>query len=318
MAEQNYTEEIDLNYLFRKSNNFFKKSVRAIFLIFNFFLKYWIVTLLLLIIGIGYGFYKDSISSKVYKNEGIIIPNFESVDYLYGTIEELNKRIHLSDTLYLKEIIGNNYHSLKKIEIEPISDIYNMMTKSREQIDVFRIIYQNQEFDKFVENISTSKYFKFHKITFTIKGENRSKEIIKNIFSYWNNNSHFKEYEKIYSENAVFQVYEYKNMISQVDSIIKAISSASNNNQSSGVVISDNTNLHLLLQQKREMLNELLQAEIRLNDYTEPIKLVNMDYEVQAVGISNIIKYPLLLLFLFSLIFFIRFLLFRMRAIAYQ
>lgn len=318
MAQQNYTEEIDLSYLLRKFNDFLKKCIRAFFMIIGFFLKYWIVTLILLIVGIGYGYYKDSTATKSFKNRGIIIPNYESVDYLYNTIDELNKRIHAQDTVFLKEVLGNNANSLRKVEIEPISDIYNMMTKSREQIDVFRILYQNQELDKFVENLTTGKYFKYHEITFSIKGEDKSEQVINDLMSYWNNIPHFKEYQEIYAENAVFQVQEYKQMIAQVDSIIHAIGASSNTNQGSGVVISDNTNLHLLLQQKEDMLNSLLQAEVRLSDYKEPIKMVYMDYEVKVESIPNVFKYPIFLIALFGLIFFIKFLLVRMRRIAYN
>lgn len=314
MAEQNYTEEVDLNHLMRKFSNFFKKCIRAVFMVLNFFIKYWIVTLILLFIGVGYGYYKDNTTSKVFKNEGIVVPNFESVDYLYNTIEEFNERINNGDSIFLKKFLGQDYAAIKTIEIEPISDIYNMMTKSREQIDVFRILYQNQEIDKFVENVATNKYFKFHKITFIIKGENKSEAVIEDILAFWNSNEHFREYEKIYRNNAEFQVLEYEKMIAQVDSIVKAITTSSNQNQ--GVVISENSSLHLLLERKKDMLNDLLKAKIRLSDYTEPIKMVYMHYDIEQRGFSNKVKYPIILLFFFGSIFFIRFLFIRMKRIA--
>jgi uncharacterized membrane protein len=304
MADQNYTEEIDLSYLWRKFTAFIKSCIRAGFMVLAFFAKYWIVTLVLLLVGIGYGYYKDQTSSKTFKNEGIVIPNYESVDYLYSNIDEFNKRIYNQDTVFLKSVLGENYKALRKIEIEPISDIYNMMTKSREQIDVFRILFQNQELDKFTENIITGKYFKFHKISFLIVGEQASQSVIQDVFTHWNNNSHFRSYETIYSSNAEFQVEEYRKMIGQVDSIIKAISRGSANNQGSGVVISDNTNLHLLLEQKRSMLDRLLQAEVRLADYTDPIKMVYMDYDIEVRAIPNVLKYPILFVGIFGFIFF--------------
>lgn len=318
MTEQNYTEEIDLGYLLRKLNDFVKKCIRAFFMILNFFLKYWIVTLALVIIGIGYGYYTDATSKKTFKNEGFIIPNFESVDYLYNTIDELNKRIHNNDTVFLKELLGSNYKALKKVNIEPIADIYNMMTKSREQIDVFRILYQNQELDKFIDNITTSKHFKFHKITFSVRGENQSEHIFNSLLTSWNNSPHFQNYHDIYLKNAEFQVEKYYEMIAQVDSIVKAISMSAGNNQGTGVAISDNTNLHLLLAQKKAMLTDLLDAEIRLNDYTDPVKLVYMDYDVEVGSVPNIFKYPIFLVGLFGFIFLIRFLIIEMKKIAYS
>jgi len=316
MAEQNYTEEIDLSYLWRKFTAFIKSCIRAGFMVLAFFAKYWIVTLVLLLVGIGYGYYKDQTSSKTFKNEGIVIPNYESVDYLYSNIDEFNKRIYNQDTVFLKSVLGENYKALRKIEIEPISDIYNMMTKSREQIDVFRILFQNQELDKFTENIITGKYFKFHKISFTIKGKGASEEVIKDIQSYWNSSEHFLEYGRVYRENAEFQVKEYKNMIAQVDAIIQSLTTEPVRSQNPGVVINENSNLYLLLDRKQDMLTELLQAEVRLSDYTEPVKLVYMDYEVESTSISNAIKYPIFLIALFGFIFFVRFIYKKMKEIA--
>src|SRR5690554_3567717 len=254
MSQQHSSEEIDLGYLFRKFNAFIKRCIRAGFMVLAFFAKYWLVTLVLLLVGVGYGYYKDQTSSKTFKNEGIVIPNFESVDYLYSNIEEINNRIANNDSIFLKDIFGENFKAIRKIEIEPIPDIYNVMTKSREQIDVFRILYQNQEFDQFTENIATSKYFKFHKISFTTRGEGVSEEVIKNIQTFWNSNEHFQEYGEIYRENAEFQVKEYKHMIAQVDSIIKFLTTAAVRNENPGVIISENNNLHQLIIQKQDML----------------------------------------------------------------
>lgn len=314
MAEQNYSEDVDLSYLMRKFNNFFKKCIKALFAVLGFFVKYWLVTVLLIIAGIGYGYYKESKKSKIFTNEGIVIPNFESVDYLYATIEELNSRIKTGDTVFLKEILGENARALRQVEIEPISDIYNLMTRSREQIDVFRILYQNQDFDKFIDNIATSKYFKYHKINFVVRGENKSQEVIDAVLTHWNSNQHFREYESIFLKNAQFQVKEYQSMIAQVDSVIKAISASSS--PGSNVVISDNTNLHMLLVQKKELLDGLLQAEIKVNDYTEPVKIVYMDYDVEVTSISDIFKYPVLFVLIFGFLFFIRFLYKRLKQIA--
>lgn len=303
MAEDNTSEEIDLGYLFRKISDFFKKVVRTMFLILAFYLKYWIVLLILTLLGVGYGIYQDSFVDKMYLNEGIVIPNFESVDYLYGKVDHFNDRLNQRDTVFIKQVFGRNYKGIKKIEIEPISDIYNMMTRSREQIDVFRILYQNQELAKFVEDITTSKYFKYHKITFKTKGENDSKEAISTVLNYWNSNEHYKEYDSVYKNNAVFQVNEYKRMIVQVDSLLAAVSREARN-EGAGVIISENSNPHLLFDRKREMLNELLEAEKRVADYTNPIKLVYMDYDLEIGSFPNKIKNPVLLIMGFSLIFF--------------
>lgn len=307
-ANSNQTEEIDLGYLFKKIGDLFNRCVKILFQIISFFLKYKFIVLALIIIGFAYGYYKDSTAKKSYSNQGIVIPNFGSVDYLYNNIEHLNAKISSRDTLFLKKVLDTNFRKIKKIEIEPITDIYNLMTKSREQIDVFRILFQNQDLSDFVEDMTTSKYYKYHQINFNIVGDASSEKIVGDILNFWNSNEHYTKYASIYRENANFQVTENKNMIAQIDSIISSITSGNVKSTNPGVVISENTNLHFLIERKSELLDELLASEIRQADYDDAIKLVNMEYNIYtSSGISNKIKYPIQLVFLFSLIFFIRY-----------
>ena len=105
MAQQQHSsEEVDLGYLFKSIGGFFKKILRTLFLILDFFKKYFIIIIILLIIGFAYGYYKDYNAIKTYDNEVIVIPNFESVDYLYDKVEAINKKIASGDTIYLQNV----------------------------------------------------------------------------------------------------------------------------------------------------------------------------------------------------------------------
>jgi len=316
MIEHHSSGEIDMKYLFRKFKNFLKKIIKIFYSIIAFFIKYWVVTLILLLIGIGWGYYVDKNTKDIYKSEGIVIPNFGSVDYLYSSIDEINGRISTSDTVFLKSMLGENYGALKEIKIEPISDIYNTMTKSREQLEVFRILYQNQDFDKFIENLANSKYFKYHKIEFTVEGANVSKLVINDLLKHINQNKHFEGYQSIYKENAAFQLQEYNKMFIQIDSVLASISNGYTKSQNPGVIISDNNNLATLFQRKQEMLTDLLEANVRFSDYTETVKLVFMNYDIKQSSLPKKIKYPVLLIVLFAFVFFLRFLFFKMKHIA--
>lgn len=317
MEQQEPIEEIDLGYLFKKINAFFRNIIRALFKVLSFFIKFWIVILALVLVGVAYGYYLDFTAKKTYLNEGIVIPNFESVDYLYENIQHLNDKISQNDTVFLKKVFPSGYDRIQGIEVEPISDIYNMVTKSREQIDVFRILFQNQDLDKFVNDITTSKYFKYHKVSITVLGKENTEELVSDVFSYWNRNEHFKAYEEIYQQNAAFQIAEYRKMISQVDSIIYSINSVSKEveTSNSGVIISENNNIHSLFERKTIMLAELQNLELKQSDYNSIIKLVNMDYNVEKTSVSKKIKYPIILVGLFAFIFFLRFLFLKLKYI---
>lgn len=315
----NPQEEIDLGYLLNKIGVFFKNLIKLFFLILAFFQKYIIVTVVLIIIGIAYGYYKDKKAEKKYENETIVIPNFESVDYLYGKVEAFNSKLSIRDTIFLKDVLGTNSRKIRKIEIEPIVDIYNFVSKSREHIDVFRILFQNQELSDFVEDMATSKYYKYHKLNFTIVGDESSEKIINDILQYFNSNEHYLEYQEVGRENTLLEIAENTKMIAQIDSVFKAVSTFTSQEKSNqSFFINDNSQLNDLLISKRELLEDRMNLMMRYKDETEVIKLVSADYNLKPEGfyISNKLKYPILLILIFSLIFFTRYAYKKLKVIA--
>lgn len=304
MAQQHSSEEVDLKYLFRKSNNFFRRLAKAFFEVIDFLKRYFIILIILLLIGFAYGYYKDHTSEKTYNTEVIVIPNFESVDYMYGRVEAINSKIIQGDTLYLKNILGKDFEKLKKIKIEAIVDIYNFISKSNRNYDVLRLIAEKQSFSKYAEDLSTSKYYKYHRINISTEGTSSSEEIVRGLLAYLNENEHFKEYQKIYKENNVHNLQEHYTMIAQIDSILKINSVL--DNRATNVSINNGSDLFNLVDRKRLLIREILELKMEAIDYSYPIKKVSIDYNLESkkiLQISNKIKYPLLLVFLFSLVF---------------
>lgn len=308
LDQKNQSEEIDLGFLIHKINQLFKKSIVALFKIISFYLNYKFVVIALIVIGVAYGYYKDATAKPVFNNEAIVIPNFESVDYLYDKVEALNAKIESKDSIYLKTILDTNYRKVRKIEIEPIVDIYNFISKSRENIDIFRIFTQNQDIKEYMDEFSNSKYYKYHRMNIKIKGEQDSPEIFNQILSFFNDNNHYKNYQKDFIDRNNKQIEIHEQMIIQIDTILSSVtSSAGQSNQ--GVLISDNSQLHNLIERKRILSEEILKMKIQAVDYEDIIKVVKADYnliETEGFTISPKIKSPLLLIFLFSMVFFIR------------
>lgn len=317
-ATSNQQEEIDLGYLINKINQLFRRAVVALYDIISFYLKYKFIVLALIIVGFGYGFYKESNSRPVLDNKAIVIPNFESVDYLYEKVDALNAKIQLKDSVFLKSIFGSNHKRVKKVEIESISDLYNFAAKSRENIDILRILFKDQEVSEFVEDITTSKYFKYHKLNVKIVGTSETQEIFNQTISFFNNNSHFSDYKSNFIENNDWQIEVNKQMITQIDSILSSmISSGNQSNQ--GVLISDNSQLHNLIERKRLLAESSLKLQMQAVDFEDIIKVVSADFnliETEGFVISPKIKYPILLLFFFTLFFFFRYLFKNLKRIA--
>lgn len=317
MAQQNSSEEVDLGYLLKSIGGFFKKILRALFLILDFFKKYYIIIIVLLIIGFAYGYYKDYNTIKVYNNEVLIIPNFESVDYLYDKVEAINNKITSGDTIYLQKILDTNFQKLNSIKLEPIVDIYNFVSKSYRNYDVLRLIAEKQDFSEYIEDLSTSKYYKYHRMDVSITGKESSEKIINDLLSFLNDNEHFKMYQDIYVENNKFEIQEHHNMISQIDSLLKANSTI--NNVGSGVSINNSTDLFNLIDRKRQLIENLEQLNMAKIDYESPIKKVSVDYNLEPkrfLSFSNKVKYPIFLVFLFSVMFLLIYVLKHLRKYA--
>lgn len=311
LEHKNQSEEIDLSLLTKKLNNALKKSIILIFGALGVFIKYKIIVAILVIIGFAYGFYKDKTTQKIFYNKVIVIPNFGSVDYLYEKVEALNAKVVARDSVYLKTILGPNYGNLRKIEIEPIVDIYNFAAQSRENIDIFRILFQNQDLSEFVEDMTTSKYYKHHNLNFSISGIDSSEKIVNDILTYFNENEHYKLYKDEIRENTDFLLKENLKMIAQIDSILQSATYVSKSKElASSFSINDNGDLGALIYRKELILNDrvsLIQENI---DQFEIIKTVSANYNLMPTDtfiISNKIKYPLLLILLFSVFFFMRY-----------
>src|SRR6476469_6965860 len=96
-------QEIDLGAISKNVGNAFRNLNAFIFDCIQFFLRNIIIIGLLLVIGIGLGYYLDE-TRKTYDHRIIVTPNFGSVDYLYNKIDLLNSKIKERDTLFLKSI----------------------------------------------------------------------------------------------------------------------------------------------------------------------------------------------------------------------
>ena len=228
------------------------------------------------------------------------------MDYLYDKIDELNLKIAAQDTVYLKKVLDTNFSKLNIIEIEPIVDLYNFISESRQNIDILKIISQNQDFSEYVENVATSKYYKYHRMQISIKGKKSSEKITADLLKYFNENKHFQEYQKIYKHTKDIEVEEHFVMIAQLDSLIKANYTIQKGGAS--VSVSNNTDQFNLVEKKRQILENLERLRVQQSDYSTPIKEVSAIYNMEPQNFFNIsskVKYPLLFVLLFCLVFFI-------------
>ena len=103
VPQTNDDHEIDLVRISQKINTFFKSINRGIFNVIQFFVRNWIVVLLLIVVGFSIGNLLDKMEKK-FDNQIIVKPNFESVDYLYSKIDLLESKIEQHDTNFFRKI----------------------------------------------------------------------------------------------------------------------------------------------------------------------------------------------------------------------
>ena len=317
---ENNQDEIDLGYLFKKISSFFKSLIRLLFMVIAFFIKYIIIILVLIITGVAIGYFLDKNKTDIYNNELIVIPNFESTQYLYDKVDALSAKIKDRDTVFLKSTIGSNYRELKSLEAEPIVDIFNFASATRERVDLFKALTDKQDIPDYLKDPQNFQYFKYQHVTVKIKGKEHSKEIIDAIEKYFNDSQHFSEYMEVGKVNTQFRIETSEKMISQIDTILKATSLLQKNKSASPVVmVNDNSQINALFESKERLLYNLLKLNMLKVDEQNIIKIAAVNYNVSdfsGINISNKVKYPLLLVLLFSGFFFIKYLYKKMKHVA--
>ena len=133
-------QEIDIFQLSRSINRFFDRANRSVFRAIQFFIRNWIIVLILVVLGAGLGYYLDS-NKKSYNNQIVVTPNFESVDYLYAKVDLIQSKIAAGDVDFLKNTVGiSNPQAIRRIEIKPIADVQ----EANVYADIVQPIFENK------------------------------------------------------------------------------------------------------------------------------------------------------------------------------
>jgi hypothetical protein len=98
-------------------------SIRHYFLIHGVLFEYFLF---------GVGLYLDKMQQQ-YDHQIIVAP-FKSTDYLYAKIDLLSSKIAESDSVFFKLNWLPQYAALTKIKIEPIVDIYKLISNNEQNL----------------------------------------------------------------------------------------------------------------------------------------------------------------------------------------
>lgn len=298
-------QEIDLNELSKRIGNFFQSIIDKFFDGILFFIRHKITIGILFVIGAGLGFYLDK-KSKIYDHQVIVTPNFGSTDYLYSKIGLINAKIKEGDTIFLKQIGIKNTKKFAKIEIEPIVDVYRFINNSAQNFEMLKLMAEDGDLKKIVEDNLTSKNYTFHIISFSTKDITSEKTTLLPLLEYLNDSEFYKKIQKESLNNINLKIKENDSIIAQINAVMNQFSNAVGSNQKSDKLVyyNDNTQLNEVLKTKEALINEqgIKRLELVTSDriIKESSFTLNVENNRFLNGNKKIVM-PLLLIGLFVL-----------------
>ena len=305
----NLDEEIDLRVVIRYINSLINSLIRGLIQIVRFFYKYKIQVILLIVLGGVLGYFADNYAKLKYKSNFVVSSNFESADYLYNKVELFENKIKQKDTVFLKEIFGENYKLVKGIEIEPVIDIYDFINSNEINVELFELLSDNEDLKEFVTNPVNSMNYEFHKINLYIMGKMNHEALSDSFFEYLNSNVYFERLKTITLESNKKLLRENDSSLSQINELINSISK-SGIGDNMVISVTEKPVLDDLLERKRRLINEEKDLRNNIQNKTEIITTVDanysLDYERELFEKSKKILIPLFFVILFSSYFLIK------------
>lgn len=267
--QNNDNQEIDLSHISKKIGIFFENISTQIFKGFLFFRRNIIWVGALFIIGAGLGYYLDK-TNKKYNNQIIVCPNFGSTDYLYAKVSLINSKIQEQDTLFLKEVIGiKNPKKLVRIKIEPIPDIYRFIEDKERNFDLLKLMAEDGDVKKIINENLTSKNFPYHLISFLTINETSKDKTLDPLLKYFNDSNYYRVIQKQFMDNVKIKIAENDSIISQINGVLNAISSANSSQKGD----------KLFYYNESSQLGDVLKIkhEINYEQGTRRLDLINLD-----------------------------------------
>jgi len=308
VPQNNDDQEIDIFQLSKSIGAFFDRINFMIFNSIHFFVRKWVIVLILLIVGFGIGWYLDS-NKKTFENQIIVTPNFGSVDYLYSKINLIESKIIAGDTTFLKNEVGiQNPKSIKKIEIKPIADVYKFIEDKEKNFELIKLMAEVGEMKKVLEDNITSKNYTFHSISFVTGKITAEKDIVEPLLKYLNSSEYFKALQKIEYKNLEQQIIQNDTIIAQIDQVLSGFSHTIKNGPKNDKLVyyNENTQLNDIIKTKQYLIIDQGKYKLKLINYDKAIKDINSTLNINSTKITNgNFKFllPLLFLFVFVLIY---------------
>ncbi|MDQ6528586.1 hypothetical protein [Flavobacterium sp. LHD-85] len=296
-------QEIDLVQISKKISDFFERLNRSIFNSIQFFLRNWIIVLVLIVTGFAIGWYLDT-TRKTYSNQIIVEPNFESVDYLYSKIDLLQSKLISNDTVFLKNVVGVKKPKLiKRILIRPIVEAYKFVENKERNFQLLELMAENGDINKILVDTITSKNYRYHTISFTTSKIGNDSDFATPILNFLNNSEYFNAIQKIELKNLQSNIVQNDSIIKQINTVLSNFSNVAKGTRNDKLVYyNENTQLNDLIKTKQTLIEDQGRNRLKLISYNKTIKEISSTINVESKKSINS-KLKFYLPFLFILLF---------------
>jgi hypothetical protein len=310
MSTNSQDQEIDLSVLSQKIGDFFQKMIDSFFDFILFIKRNIIIIVLLFVIGIVLGYFMDK-KSKQYDHEVVVLPNFNSVDYLYSKIKLINSKRKEGDTLFLKSIGIKEPKKLGLIEVEPIVDVYKFINQRESNFDLIKLMAEDGDFDKIIESETTAKNYPYHLIKIKTKNYLKKEDFIVPIMDYLEDSEYFSIVQKEMLSSLKMEIEANEETIIQINNILNEFNNTTGSNSKSDKLIyyNENNQLNDVIKSKEEIIGKLTGNKISLINYQKTIKEVSSTLNIKDTkGTNGKMKLilPFLFVFLFMTVVFVR------------
>ena len=314
----NGTDEIDLGQLFNLIGRGFNRVFRAFLRLFLYFKKNALLLIGLAVVGLAIGYGLNRIISKKLKTEVIVKPQLESKNYLYDVIDEVQANIKAKDTLFFRSIgIEELDFNGLEVTIAPVDDNKVSTESEMKYLELLQSFENTDAIADIVRAELQNKSSFNHRITFNYKNASLGNEFATKTMAYINSSPYFVGLIEIYRANASGRIKENQDLLLQVDEIIANYAAKMGKESTSfdnGKIVLDNqetVNITGLFSLKNELIRDIESKKLELESRTDPIRIINFG-KPQVVQKSffgkNIVLIPLVLIGLFFLVSFFKYL----------
>jgi hypothetical protein len=275
-------EEVDIFYVLHKLKELLKRWNVLLFRGINFIIKRWYILLALIIVGFALGYYENENTEKDKKAKILLRINFDSVNYVYTSLELLNEKLAQGDNKFLKEIdFPNAPQEIKEFELTPLVNLKEIIAEYEANDRNFEAIIKNVDFpnkDDEERNISetfTSEY-KYHILEFVFTHE-ANEESVRKIVAYLNNNELLQELKEVSVRDIKEHVAYNRKTIEQIDKVLDTYTTNESLPSPSDqiYVVDKNFSINNILEKKIELKQEIDELNKQLVYSKDIVVMVN-------------------------------------------